>query len=99
LHKTPDRRCLLPPTSCSLQIEISVSKIAHARIGLLEFDRVQLSECQQQLAGAFTEHADLLAELPGNFDNMLSDIVFASDALVVFIPGLDPQRWNDSQDD
>jgi hypothetical protein len=51
------------------------------------------------LASAFTEHADLLAELPGNFDNMLSDIVLASDTLVVFIPGLDPQRRNDGQDD
>jgi hypothetical protein len=51
------------------------------------------------LASAFTEHADLLAKLPGSFDNMLSDIVLASDPLVVFIPGLDPQRRNDGQDD
>jgi hypothetical protein len=51
------------------------------------------------LASAFTEHADLPAELPGNFDNMLSDIVLASDTLVVFIPGLDPQRRNDGQND
>jgi hypothetical protein len=51
------------------------------------------------LASAFTEHADLLAELPGDFDNMLSDIALASDTLIVFIPGLDPQRWNDSQND
>ncbi|HKM69703.1 MAG TPA: hypothetical protein VJX94_06485 [Stellaceae bacterium] len=58
-----------------------------------------MSERQQQLPSTFTEHADLLAELPGNFDNVLPDIVLTGNALVVFIPSLDHQRWNNGQDD
>ncbi len=57
-----------------------------------------MSERQQELAGAFPELADLLAKLFGYLDDPLADIVFARNAQIVFVPGLDHERRNHRQD-
>jgi hypothetical protein len=50
------------------------------------------------LAGAFTQFADLLAELLGDLDDPLPDIRLSRHAEVVFIPDLYDERWTNGDD-
>jgi len=56
-----------------------------------------LGEGRQQLTAPFAELANLLVELFGGLNDLLSDIRLTREAQVIFIPTLDHQCWNDGK--
>ena len=67
-----------------------------AGVGILQPDRRELGERQQQLASSLAQLADLLAELLGDLDDLLSDVGFARLAQFIFVVGLDDDRRENS---
>ena len=64
---------------------------------LLEFDGLQLANCQQQLSSTFAQLADFRGKLLNSINDAFSNYTTSLVAQVAFMPGLDCDHWEYGQ--